>query len=77
MTNIKKATKTEVAPKTLDQLYVYEDLYKASGNNKSAVIRQLTAEGFKRGPIAKFMNIRYQHVRNVQMQPLKKVTTAK
>lgn len=39
---------------------------------KSAVIRYLTAEGWKRGRIVKGMNIIYQHVRNVQMKELKK-----
>ncbi len=40
--------------------------------NKSQAIRYLTAEGWKRGRIAKALNIRYQHVRNVQLQQLKK-----
>lgn len=39
---------------------------------KSAVIRHLTSLGWKRGQIAKELGIRYQHVRNVQLQPLKK-----
>lgn len=39
---------------------------------KSAVIRSLAAQGYKRAEIAKMMNIRYQHVRNVLTQPLKK-----
>lgn len=40
---------------------------------KSAVIRHLSAEGMTTGQIAKFMNIRYQHVRNVLITPVKKV----
>lgn len=40
---------------------------------KSAKIRYLTSLGWSRGAIAKKLNIRYQHVRNVQLQVLKKV----
>lgn len=39
---------------------------------KSAMIRYLDSEGFKRSEIANHLNIRYQHVRNVLTQPLKK-----
>lgn len=38
----------------------------------SAVIRFLDAAGIKRGDIAKITGKRYQHVRNVLTQPLKK-----
>lgn len=38
----------------------------------SGKIRYLTSLGKTRSEIAKLLNIRYQHVRNVQMQPLKK-----
>jgi hypothetical protein len=38
---------------------------------KSSVIRHLSGQGFSRSQIATFMNIRYQHVRNVLTQPLK------
>ena len=41
---------------------------------KSGVIRHLSAQGWSNGKIAKFMNIRYQHVRNVLITPLKKTT---
>lgn len=41
---------------------------------KSAVIRDLHRQGFKTADIAKLMNIRYQHVRNVLTQPLKTQT---
>lgn len=42
---------------------------------KSAVIRHLiNNEGRSRGAVAKFMGIRYQHVRNVIIQPVKKVS---
>jgi hypothetical protein len=48
-----------------------EDQIKAAGS-KSALIRKLAAEGMSRGAIAKHMNIRYQHVRNVLITPIKK-----
>lgn len=38
----------------------------------SKTIRQLHSEGFTTGQIAKMLNKRYQHVRNVLTQPLKK-----
>lgn len=39
---------------------------------KSAAIRHLDSEGFTRSQIAKTLDIRYQHVRNVLITPLKK-----
>lgn len=39
---------------------------------KSAVIRKLHADGKTRSQIASLLGIRYQHVRNVLTQPLKK-----
>ena len=39
-------------------------------STKSAAIRDLTSKGFSRSEIAKVMNIRYQHVRNVLITPL-------
>lgn len=41
-------------------------------NTTSGKIRYLTMKGWTRSAIAKHLNIRYQHVRNVQLQPLKK-----
>lgn len=37
----------------------------------SGKIRWLAGQGKQRGEIAKLLNIRYQHVRNVLVQPLK------
>lgn len=37
----------------------------------SSKIRFLTSKGLTRSMIAKKLQIRYQHVRNVQLQPLK------
>jgi hypothetical protein len=39
---------------------------------KSAAIRSLSAHGMSRAEIARFMGIRYQHVRNVLITPVKK-----
>lgn len=39
---------------------------------KSKVIRELSSAGMPRADIARFLDIRYQHVRNVLTQPLKK-----
>jgi hypothetical protein len=39
---------------------------------KSAKIRAMTVDGFTRSQIKNALNISYQHVRNVQLQPLKK-----
>lgn len=38
----------------------------------SKAIRQLAKDGKSRGEIAKLLDKRYQHVRNVLIQPLKK-----
>lgn len=38
--------------------------------NISAKIRLLNKEGFSNGQIAKFLNKRYQHVRNVLITPV-------
>lgn len=48
-----------------------QDLYKEYGT-KSATIRHLAELGWSRSEIAKAMDIRYQHVRNVLIQPLKR-----
>ncbi len=39
--------------------------------NKSKVIRELNSQGLKRKEIAERLNIRYQHVRNVLITPIK------
>lgn len=38
----------------------------------SAKIRHLLSLNYKRSDIAKMLNIRYQHVRNVELMPIKK-----
>jgi len=42
----------------------------------SKAIRALDAEGKKRGEIAKLLDKRYQHVRNVLITPVKKTAAA-
>lgn len=50
--------------------YVVSDLY-AKYTTTSSVIRFLNSEGMSNGTIAKLINKRYQHVRNVLITPLK------
>jgi hypothetical protein len=45
----------------------------AKYGNKSGAIRALNSQGFKTADIARALDIRYQHVRNVLTQPLKRV----
>jgi hypothetical protein len=49
-----------------------EELETKGLKNKSQVIRYLDGEGYSRSAIALFLNIRYQHVRNVLTTQLKK-----
>ena len=51
--------------------YVLAD-FMAEMKTKSAAVRRLAAEEFSKGDIARFMEIRYQHVRNILVTPLKK-----
>lgn len=46
----------------------------AEHKNKSGVIRYLHSKGYQTKHIAKFLNVRYQHVRNVLNTPLKRQT---
>lgn len=45
----------------------------AKYGSKSAAIRAMSAEGKTRSEIADALGIRYQHVRNVLITPIKKV----
>lgn len=49
----------------------FEELLKTH-KTKSGLIRYLDSQGWKRSRIATFMNIRYQHVRNVLVEELKR-----
>lgn len=61
-----QATKTVSASdrKTMDS--VCKDL-----STKSAKIRALDAKGYSRADISRYLKIRYQHVRNVLITPVK------
>ena len=48
----------------------------AEHGNKSNAIRAMSAAGKTKGEIAKALGLRYQHVRNVLSQPLKRVIKA-
>jgi hypothetical protein len=68
------ATVIEQAPTMVQTIaHDYNKLLETH-KTKSAIIRLLSAEGHKNGPIAKFMGIKYQFVRNVLIQPVKKQT---
>ena len=43
-------------------------------DTKSSKIRALNSKGHKRADIARFLDIRYQHVRNVLVQKMKKTS---
>jgi len=62
-----KGRKTEV-------IMSMEDLGNKGIKNKSQAIRFLIGDGYSPSAVAKFLNIRYQHVRNVSMQILKRPT---
>lgn len=51
-------------------LFNLDEALKQAGT-KSALIRDLSAKGKSKSEIAKMLNIRYQHVRNVLTAPLK------
>lgn len=58
--------------KTVTKTSTETDKIVDSSATKSDKIRQLLASGMKRGEVAKLLNIRYQHVRNVELMPLKR-----
>lgn len=72
--NHKSATETkapEAAPvETVKPQFELPKLMETH-KTKSNVIRFLSSQGWTRSQIASFMSIRYQHVRNVLIQPLK------
>lgn len=68
--NVAVAAQVETAP----QVEVTFDAaaYIKEAGSISAAIRKLNADGKKKGEIAKMLNKRYQHVRNVLITPIKK-----
>lgn len=62
-----KMSKSNQSANIIDPFAKYAAL-----STKSAKIRAMYSDGMSRSQIAKALNIRYQHVRNVLTQPLKK-----
>lgn len=66
----KTAPKTTFTLKTAQgHAYTVDTRYKDL-TTVSAVIRAMSKDGYSRGEINRFTGIRYQHVRNVLLQPL-------
>ena len=65
---IKNTEQAHLMPKQTDEVMNIVN----SSMTKSDKIRQLLALGLKRGEVAKGLNIKYQHVRNVELMPLKR-----
>lgn len=68
-----EVTKIEATTETTKELPTIEIMNELGYKSKSAQIRHLDLCGFDRSTIAKHLNIRYQHVRNVLITPLKRV----
>ncbi len=64
-------TKTEEVEETKKDLTSAQENEFKNLPTKSAKIRYLNAQDWKRGDIAKKLDIRYQHVRNVLVMPVK------
>jgi hypothetical protein len=67
------ATTEVVAPTMAPKIEGTQVELIAKYGNKSGAIRALNSQGFKTADIARALDIRYQHVRNVLTQPLKRV----
>lgn len=65
-----KVAKKAKATKQVAQGIANEDVSSLKG--KSAMIRYYLAKGYSRKEIANHLNIRYQHVRNVEVTLLKR-----
>lgn len=65
--NAEKKTEAKVEAVAVDVAALMKE-----HKTKSAVIRYLSGTGMSRSNIAKTLGIRYQHVRNVLLTPLKK-----
>lgn len=71
VTETTEVQETEVKVNPITEAFKLPELTEKY-KTKSAIIRFLTAEGHTRSNIAKFMGIRYQHVRNVQVADAEK-----
>lgn len=69
-------TQTVVAPNVGESKFDAVAFIKQHGT-KSAAIRQLAADGKTRTEIKTLLGIRYQHVRNVLITPIKKQATGR
>lgn len=49
------------------------DIEELGLKNKSQIIRYLISEKYSPSAVSKFLGVRYQHVRNVMVTPLKRV----
>jgi len=69
-----KSIHDEVLDSKVDPLLALSpsELVTKFGGTKSAAIRALLADGYERKEVAGMLKIRYQHVRNVQITPIKK-----
>ncbi|TXH42031.1 MAG: hypothetical protein E6Q97_36440 [Desulfurellales bacterium] len=67
MTKANQVTTTTTTETTFDGAQYIKEC-----GSVSSAIRKLHSEGKTRGEIAKMLNKRYQHVRNVLLTPLKK-----
>ena len=71
MAQSKAQTTEKVAPKTAKDTRKTFSVVTKGLETKSSKIRALNAAGYSRSEIAKQLDIRYQHVRNVLITPLK------
>jgi c-di-AMP phosphodiesterase-like protein len=71
----KKIETTEATVETTATPSFDAAAYVRKCGSKSAAIRKLHADGRSRGDIAKLLGLRYQHVRNVLITPVKKAAT--
>ncbi len=69
---VETEVKTDSSGRKTSVDITHEQLEERGLKNKSQVIRYLDGEGYSRSAIAGFLGIRYQHVRNVLVTPLKK-----
>jgi hypothetical protein len=71
MTMYENLQKSDFTNLTTDEIYEKFGTKEKRGST-SVAIRTLLALSYTRSEVAKMLNIRYQHVRNVQLEPVKK-----
>ena len=71
MSNTETNNQADISTLTTEEVYAIFGGKDTRGATSRA-IRHLIDLGWKRGRIAKTLGIRYQHVRNVELEPLKK-----